>query len=106
MALACSATTSTNRCRARTSTVPTILPGRPVSPEIVLTTSFGTTPISAPTFIHNRFWKGWGWGLSLSLAGAFASAGLLGSLAVTGRTISGNGGLGAGAVAGGASTVG
>src|ERR1035441_5217475 len=35
-ALACSATTSTNKCRPRISTAPTMLPGRPVSPEIVL----------------------------------------------------------------------
>src|ERR1039458_1581065 len=59
MALACSEGTSTKRCRPRMSTVPTTLPGRPVSPAIVLTISMGTTPFSSPTFIHRRVLKGW-----------------------------------------------
>src|SRR5882672_1949152 len=54
MLLACSEATSTKRCRSRTSTVPTIFAGRPVSPRIAPTISPGPTPISAPTFMKRR----------------------------------------------------
>src|SRR5678816_4555750 len=39
--LACSLDTSMNKCRSRTSTVPTTLPGNPVSPATAFTTSIG-----------------------------------------------------------------
>src|SRR6185437_13572138 len=43
---ACSEDTSTNKCRSRTSTVPTTFPGRPVSPATAFTISIGAMPIS------------------------------------------------------------
>src|ERR1035438_7642510 len=58
MPLTCSLDTSTNECRSRTSTVPTTLPGNPVSPATELTKSMGTTPCSLPTLIQRRVWSG------------------------------------------------
>src|SRR5271169_4072089 len=56
MPLACSLATSTNAWRSRTSTLPTTLPGRPVSPATEFTKSIGATPCAEPTLIQSRVW--------------------------------------------------